>query len=308
MNELNWKDLSIEKIWFYPCPLINQSTHKKKEGLVFKIQFSFGVGYSSFYPMPSLGDLDISTQMERLKKKNLTYLTKCSILMAQADAQSRSQKTSLCIGTSSIESHYLVLDVMSFHNFNSIEQEVIKVKMTQNWSKESSHLRKIISNTNKKIRLDFNYNLNEDEWNLWQNQNQSLLNYIDFIEDPYLGFKSHSSLFPLALDFGSSHNVKIRIIKPSRYSLSCLLKDVELSKWDRIIFTNSLDHPMEAKWASFVAHEFYKIHPSKKEVCGLYYDLHLFKENPFSYEDSSQTNTGLGYNSVLENLNWIQVM
>ena len=298
----------VKKIWISPSV-------QKIEGLLFKILFKDKtLGYNSLHPLSNFGEgilsnyISLLKDLSFLKKKNLSYqenLLKLCFEGAYLDGTYRNKKQSLLSGFSPLKNHKLIFNIEDHQSFDGFKNSIFKIKMGKNILKETLHLRKIIQNTKQefKIRLDFNAQLSLPEWNQWRKENQDLKPFIDFIEDP------SSPLFlcdfPVASDWEFLFFSPIKIIKPTRIHFNELNKKIAQGNFKRIIFTNTLTHPLEARLSYVLAQKFYQIHPNKKEVCGLDYPLN--NSTSFLNQDGfdSSYGTGLGFDSILEKQKWI---
>ncbi len=322
----------IQKVWISPYTLVERFNRKKHRGLLLKVLFSnFGIGYSQIHPLSQWGEGMLSDSLSLLKEyilqnksfkekniKNSTLhknfnLLSLSIQTAQEDAQARLQSKSLLYGYSSIRNHYLISDISSFDNVPD-GFSVFKMKMGDYLEKETQSLRKWMKewNTKIKFRLDFNGKIPKTIWHQWERENQSIASFIDFIEDPFSQFYFIPSVFSLAQDWSETHYCPIRVIKGSRYSLSDVCDLLARSQAQRFVFTHSLVHPLEARISYLKACQFYKIHPQKKEVCGLHYDSDFYEANDFSRYYSqdqfySSLGKGLGFDDLWDKQKWIAI-
>ena len=322
----------IKQIWACPYSLKEKFSQKEQKGLLLKVVFSKeeAVGYTSLssfvhnperlisnsadffnqktecFP-PQKSDFD-NFQKEEFGKNNFCLsLLYTRFYGAWIDSQARCQLKNLFLNKAPIKNHFLVPDVFSLKSFDSIDNSVIKIKIRN--FKEARQFKQIVSHSSKifKYRLDFNHRLSFNEWKRWEKENLSLLPHIDFIEDPFPLFYKEPSLFPLALDQGPNCHCPIRIIKPTRQVLYFPIQQMAQGNLKRVIFTHSLEHPLEARLSWVMAQNFYKILPRKKEVCGMSDLLNFFEKNDFLCFDShfySPSGTGLGFNFLLEKQNW----
>lgn len=246
----------------------------------------------------------------KTKQKQISILS-LSFYGAWLDAQARSQSKNLFFGYPLIENHYLITDLFSFSKdfLHDIPFKIVKVKIKS--FKESEKLRTLIQTSSKKLkwRLDFNYHFSFSQWKIWEKENLFLAPFIDFIEDPFPDFFSVKSPFSFALDWGKSHYCPIRVMKPTRHPPRFVYQQLAGGNFQRVIFTHTLGHPLEARLSWILASDFYKVHPQKREICGLDYPLDFFEKNDFSCFDKSSdfyspSGTGLGFDEVLKNRKW----
>ena len=309
----------IKEIWTSSYTLTEQTSQKKRTGLLIKVLFSNSkVGYNSIHPLSNFKEGNLSDYITLLKDRSFPQVVpknKQAILLntivqdAYMDATARSKNQSLLFGYPPIQNHYLISNIDLWNNLDESPFSVFKIKMGSHLQKETIKLRKIIRNTKKKfqLRLDFNEKLSKKNWVKWENENKDLLPFIDFIEDPFLNFSYTPSAFILACDWCQPHYGAVRVLKASRYTSQSMHTQFAIPKFQRIIFTHSLSHPLEARLSWVKASQFYKVHPGKKEICGLNYPLNFYKKNDFSCFYSNfyaPLGTGLGFDSLLRKQKW----
>lgn len=310
---------SIKEIWINSYVLTEHVSRKKNTGLLLKVLFSRGqIGYTTLHPLSNFkeGDLSDYTQIledmppqQIIPKNYQTALLHTTLQDAYMDATARSKNQSLLFDHPPIQNHYLISNINSSINLDELPFSVFKIKMGSQLKKETIELKHMIKNTKKKfqLRLDFNEKLSKNQWKKWENENKDLIPFIDFIEDPFINYSYIPSVFPLAFDWSQPHYGTVRVLKASRYKLKSICKDLAVSKFQRIIFTHSLCHPLEARLCWVKASQFYKIHPQKREICGLNYPLDFYEKNDFSCFHSNfyaPVGTGLGFDSLLKKQNW----
>lgn len=306
---LSFQELLVKNLWIYPYKLIERLSKKEHEGVLLKVLFfSDQIGYGVLHPLPMFNkEESLSYHLQCLKNQTLTPLFMKTLESIKKDASFRSQNKNMMNLVESIQNHYLISNIFSIDSFDFIDCKWFKVKIGDQIHKETQKLRQILKNTKKdiKLRLDFNYKISNYEFKLWEKENKDLATVVEFIEDPFLHFSHFQSVFSFAWDWGEVHYCPLRIIKPSRHPLSYVLKGIGMNYFQRVFFTHACTHPLEARGAKVEASYFYKIHPSKKEVCGLNYPYYLFEKDEFIEQDSSpQEGTGLGYDNIFKKLSW----
>ena len=321
---------SIKQIWISPYILKEKRSQKEHSGFLLKVLFSKGqVGYNCVHPFPQFGEGVLSDYIPlmrqyrelsqkcfeektwKIKSEKKKYLLSVILEDVWMDAKARSTNHSLLFGYSPIQNHYLVPNIHQSPSLDSQPFNMFKVKMGFHLQSETKQLRRIIKNVGQKksFRLDFNERLSKQEWQKWENENRDIHPYIDFIEDPYLNFSYTPSCFSLAQDWSDSPYCPIRVVKSSRHSLCSVYQQLAEGRFQRVVFTHSLTHPLEARLSWVKALQFYKVHPRKKEICGLNYSLDYYEKNDFScFYSSSQfyspLGAGLGFDRLFEKQNW----
>ena len=328
---------SIKKIWICLYVLIKKRSKEEYTGALLKVLFSKDkIGYGNLHPLPYFGEGSLSDYIHLLKNldlfnfnKNYLWshpihgLKKVDLLCKQKkwiriilqdiwmDAQARSLGRSLLFGYAPIKSHYLISNIYAFKNLDHLPFGIFKIKMGRFLKEETTHLKKIIQNSSRKLcfRLDFNERISKQDWEKWETENTDILSYIDYVEDPYRHFSYIPSKIYLAQDWSDTHYCPVRVIKASRYSLNSIYRQLAAGRFQRVVFTHSLTHPLEARLSWVKTAQFYAVHPGLKEICGLNYPLNYYEKNDFSFLDlSSQLysplGTGLGFDTLLEKQNW----
>ncbi len=310
----------IKNIWTSFYTLTEQLSKKDRPGLLIKVLFSTGrIGYNCLHPLSSFKEGSLSDYIQILKntstqqiapKDDQTALLHTILQDAYMDADARSKNQSLLFGYPPLQNHCLISNIKQPVYLDRRAFSVFKVKMGSQLREETINLRRMIKNTKKKIqlRLDFNEQLSKSQWKKWERENKDLIPFIDFIEDPFLDFSYTSSVFPLAGDWSRPYFTPVRVFKASQFSLPLIQKQLARGRFQRIIFTHKLSHPLEARLSWVKASQFYKIHPQKREVCGLNYPLNFYEKNDFScfYKKNfyAPLGPGLGFDLLLKKQIW----
>ena len=126
------------------------------------------------------------------------------------------------------------------------------------------------------------------------------------IEDPLIDQPMRTkdrSLF--AQDWIPKSCFQIKIIKPSRDSFNSSLQELALSRWKRILFTHSFDHPLGQAVTAYWAGIFYKKYPRFFET-GAFSCPPLLDENFYSFSLKQSPNFippkgfGFGFTEALK--------
>ena len=280
--------------------------------------FDFGkdlIGYSDFLPWPSFGESSGEKQLQDLKIGKESFRLKTAKEQALQDAKGRQEQRNLCYGLNFPSSHLLIEDLYSFEQRDEISSsgyKVVKVKLKPEEIKKQIQMIKEIHSSFPflKWRFDFNGQLSSHQWRLWKQEFDFLEQQIDLIEDPFsssLDFQLNPS--PLfAEDWNKNPYSSIRIAKPSRDSHSMLVKNKAQSRWSRVVFTHSFDHPLGQVANIFYAAQFYKIYPSLQEIGG--FQCLAYEENEFIIPQLSSScfippsGFGFGFQNVLLKQQW----
>ncbi len=303
------------KIYISPYQLKFRDQKKtllRLEGVLMSFNFDSKLtGYADFLPWPSFGEKNLSQQLDDVTRgveSNRFLITKRN---AWLDAIARLKKQNLFYGLKIPPSHFLIENLLSFTEPEKILREnyrYVKVKLSSfHPEQQVKILKKIVSDLPKiiKWRLDLNF----QKWSLWKEPLDFMKTQIDFIEDPFRdSYKMEKNPCFFAEDWRPNDCSKIRIVKPSRDSLESVTKGLAFSRWKRVIFTHSFDHPLGQAASVFWASKFYQIHPSLFETSAL--KCFAFKKNKFYFHKTENPfleiprGFGFGFDRYLQEENW----
>ena len=223
------------------------------EGTLLAFDFGSGlIGYSDFLPWPCFGEKPLSEQLKDLKKRKESLRFLIAKNNARIDALARLEGRNLFYGLKIPASHFLIENILFFTNWKEIidwDYKYVKLKLNPlSFSQQVEKLKCFASCfPSLKWRLDLN---GKTSWSFWKKQLHFMEEQIDFIEDP-LENEEDNPLF--AEDWFPKKKARIRIVKSSREENKILTNGLGFSRWKRIIFTHSWDHPvgqiMSAFWA-----------------------------------------------------------
>lgn len=303
-----------------------------RQGSLLRVQFEEGeVGYADCFPWPEVGDLDLESQLQLLKKGELTSLTRQSFRFAQVDAQARAQGLSLWAGleippcrpilTSSQDLDSSVFEPLAAQGFTSV-----KMKGSKNWEAEAEflfHHGPELKKLGLKICLDFNGSLSWKQIQGFLRALGPVREQIDMIEDPCPYDSRHWAQIQkewdvrLALDRFSwearaqltADSFSILIFKPAIQSMEDALLLAQEFKVTLGV-TSYLDHPLGQLCAAWTAAKLAQISSVRLEECGLLTHL-AYQETFFSRYIRSHgpkmippQGTGFGMDSSLADLEW----
>jgi O-succinylbenzoic acid--CoA ligase len=260
----------------------SQTPDLVQKGCLIKIEdISGGFGVADLCPWPTLGDMTLD---EELLKKGPLFQR--ALELAQKDLNSRKNKQSL-ISDIKIKNHILVSDYKKF-DFNLPEGSVVKIKGDTNFIDLARILNSMNSVNPLRIRLDFNFCLNEQQFrNFIDLLSDQTVNQIEVVEDPFeFNQKPWDELnqkVTLALDWNSKNQLwKNRICKPSRQMLDTFL-----------YMTSAMDHPVGVAHGVSIAQQYPEL-------------THGFLTNDLyldcGFEES--TGFGIGYERQLSQIHW----
>ena len=316
MKTMNFFDssnsINLFKLYISPYKLRFKS-HQQKilQGCLFCFDFGSDlIGYSDFLPWPHFGEASLSQQLNQIQKKNFSQRFFIAKKNAFLDAQARSQKRNLFFGLNLPPSHFLIEDLLSFHEEETILKEgfkFVKVKLKKAQIKQQILCLKKLQNHLQDIKWRFD--LNGQDWSFWKNPLSFLKEHIDFIEDPQLLTfqKKDNQLF--AQDWISHFRFQIKIVKASRDDMGLLEKELSFFRWKRLIFTHSFDHPLGQSISAFWSAKFYKNHPSFFET-GAFTNFQLLELDSYPLHPkqalffSPPSGFGFGFSSSLKKEKW----
>ncbi len=237
------------------------------------LAFDFGsglTGFSDFLPWPSLSsEKPLFAQLKDAQKGIESFRLRIARQRALLDAQARSESRSLFYGLKFPPSHFLIEDILSFSEWEKIPllgYKCAKLKLSLKApEKQAQKLKRAISALpHLKWRLD----LGGGSWPLWKRLLKFMGSRTDFIEDPAGAPLSGGDSRMFAEDWLPRRGFSIKIAKPARDSSASLERGLAASRWRRIIFTHSLEHPLGQAASAFCGAKFYQNHSSLFETCG----------------------------------------
>lgn len=309
-----------QQISFSNYILQRKNSNQSRIGVLLKMQYADGVGYSDLHPWPELGDPYIKTLFDQLKnfvnQKNsfgaLSPILKQSLKFAEWDALARKNKKFLLQDAQIPKSHFLVYlenQIEEEHLRYFIEQgfDYLKVKVggdPLDAAVSLSYLTSLLSILNEeyqsqlKLRLDVNANWTLEQFVFFLNHfDVKLRQNIDFIEDPFITDTvdtanmwspiAQNEGLRLAVDFVEhpelipGESYQVQIVKPAVDDFEKLTSNPNLS----YVVTSYLGHPLGQNQAAFAAQTLNS--KIKLEQAGLL-SHHLYHENQFSKKLSAQ--------------------
>lgn len=291
-------------------------------GVLLRIEKGDSVGYADLHPWPSLGDLSIEEQLEKLKRGETTPQTRQSLQFAEWDAIARTEMRHLFDGLLIPKSHLFIGSIFSIEK--APEGSVVKVKMGDCLEDEIGFMisqRKCIEKNRLKFRIDFNEKLQVSQFESFLHRCEWLLPMIDFVEDPFSYDSKKWSDFQkrykvsLAADrqsyeaLGKPESSHTLIVKPA-------IQNIERSydHGQQLVVTSYLDHPIGQLAAAYSAIQLQSKYPKLCGLTGL--NSHdFYHPTPFSsclevkqgHLSPSQKGTGWGYDDLLKELKWISL-
>lgn len=310
----------------------SQSNYLPREGALLRVVFEEGsLGYGDCFPWSELGDLPLSAQLEKLRKGELTQLTRRSLEFARKDAEARRQEHSLFASLSLPLSHWLVTNIQGMKSgqlqqISELGFREIKVKVGASldseirWIKEYSSL---IKELGLKLRLDFNTSVDYTRFEDFLKSLEPALELVDFIEDPTpyepAQWRRLQEKWKIRLAADRIPPEKLRpgtfsvlIIKPAIQDPKEML-DLARTFHTSVVVTSYLDHPLGQLGAAWWAGQVFATEPQRLESCGLLSQV-AYEPTPFSDEIRMKngiltppSGPGFGMGHLLSSLPWIEI-
>ncbi len=282
-------------VWYWRYELVPRrrlsaiATDAPRQGALIRIDD----GIADVHPWPELGDAPIDSQLDHLRRGELTPLTRRSLAMARLDGEARRAGRSLFEGLPVPPSHWPLSAGGVPEPFDTV-----KVKMSHGSTLDPALAR-------YRLRLDFNGTLDPESFlSFVAALPTDVRQAIDFVEDPcpydaavWRDLRSRTGL-RLALDRSEGEDgVDVLVVKPAVQELPRTGKEV--------VITSYMDHPVGQLGAAYVAAV-----SGTSAICGLITHL-LYEIDPFVERIQIDgtclvppTGTGIGFDDLLEKLPW----
>ena len=283
-------------------------------GVLCKVQFAEGVGYSAIHPWPELGDNGLEDQLSSLKDGKIDEQLKVVLNWAKTDAVLRSLNKNAFMGLKIPESHYFMT---STNTAELVGKEKCKIKVGRDAIAEAAKLTSIAREYPQLIwRLDANAKFSFAQARAFLRLLPDfLLEKIEFFEDPCPFNVDHwrdlSAQVSVALDrefhvwestLSSKQDLSIHtlVLKPEVQDVEKLVEKYAMY-FNQLVVTSYLGHPLGQRWAAYRAAllaQKYRV-----GVCGLN-SQNAFLPNAFSEQPLDVVGCGLGFDSLLSGLQW----
>jgi o-succinylbenzoate synthase len=299
--------------------LNSRSDRTAHEGLLIRI--NGGVG--CIQPWEVLGDPSLDEVLDDLKSRRLFRpLVRAAVKCAMVDGAARRAGVSLFDGVKVPRSHATIVG-----GRDKIDEalaagfDVVKMKAGRDVQAELQLIHEVhADHPELRWRLDFNNVLGGGELrDFVKSMGESLRSKIDFLEDPcrtddpvWQGIREVYGV-PLAIDRDvpiASNQFRYAVIKPALDDVTAVCAKAMLEGW-HMVLTSYMDHPIGQCYAAWCAGKVEKrFYGLLDPVAGLM--THgLFEPNVFidrmgppQPEWRSPAGTGLGFDDLIEELNW----
>lgn len=227
---------------------------KKIAGILLRFSFTLSeVGYADLHPWVEYGDEPLETQLEKLLAAEITPLLNKCLWFAGHDAKARKRSRSLLTG----------LDLPTTHRLwtsGPMDQDAKVLKLKLAIGDSIPRLPPAV-----RLRLDFNGKPSYREFsNWWSELSPSLQSQVEVIEDPYSTGEADSNP-RFYSDWVENPSWPGKVFKPARdFSLPLY----RAHRYQHVLFTHALNHPVGQAAAIWEAARFYKRYPKLKQAGG----------------------------------------
>lgn len=299
--------------------LNSRSDSTAHEGLLIRI--NGGVG--CIHPWEVLGDPSLDEVLDDLNNRRLSQpLVRAAVKCAMVDGAARRAGVSLFDGVKVPRSHATIVG-----GRDKIDQalaagfDVVKMKAGRDMKAELQLMHEVhADHPELRWRLDFNNVLGgRDLRDFVKSMGESLRSKIDFLEDPCRvddpAWQRVRDVYgvPLAIDRDvptASNQFRYAVIKPALDDVTAVCAKAMLEGC-RLVLTSYMDHPIGQCYAAWCAGKVEKRFSWLLDpVAGLMThglfepDAFIERMGPTQPEWRSPAGTGLGFDDLIEQLNW----
>jgi O-succinylbenzoate synthase len=301
---------------------LNSASHRREfPGALIRC----GDGFGCIHPWPEFGDDSLETQLSLLSEGHPTPLSQSALDCCVIDGNARRAGVSLFEGLTVPQSHY------SWSFGQDTDPQIarvlsegwpaIKAKGFANWGETLRFLEcvgRAAGEQPLKLRVDFNGCLDKHGFaKFCEFMPMRVYHRLDLIEDPvpydaeiWSRIRERWSA-RLALDKGwksASEGFDAVVIKPARRDWRLI---AEKFPTHPLVLTSAMDHGLGQMFAAYQAAVAFAETPERISQCGLC-TQHLFDSDPFFEQltspggklQSSHPGTGLGFDEILNTLEW----
>jgi len=299
------------------------------KGALIRVEHDGVSGYGCLHPWVELGDLSLDELLLELKQGRVSRQVRCALHCAKIDREARSKDLSLYDGIKIPDSHATIaggIDRVAI----AVDEgfDTVKMKMGRDLEADILMVRDVHQAFPKlRLRFDFNGVLGEDQViEFVADLGVGVREQIDFLEDPTsLGEDVWEELrdkyaIKTAVDrnIGKASSSKLEfdyaILKPA-VNRTDKLCDSALLNGRNVVITSYMDHPVGQCYAAYMAGLLDKKYLGLvNKRCGLMthglYEPDAFTDllgKKSSEWKSPDGGTGLGFDGLLESLNWAKL-
>lgn len=299
------------------------------EGALIKVVKNGVSGYGCLHPWVALGDTCLDELLLQIARGKTSRQVKCALECARIDRKSRALGMSLFEGLEIPDSHATIVGgIENVELAVSAGFDTIKIKMGRDKDGNLELLGEIHKSYPKlKVRIDFNGVSSQSQIEyLLNNTRNGALEMIDFLEDPFsMENASWEHLrdkyaVKFAIDRGvssASGEFDVSVLKPAVNKKQRICDDAQMAGRS-VVVTSYMDHPIGQTYAAYCAGKLNKAYLGTiNKRCGLI--THgLFEPTEFTEKlgvvsptwkewDNGSTETGLGFDDLLEKVDWKKI-
>lgn len=317
----------------YELKPVKGSSARSRKGALLQITFRDGsIGYSDCHPWPEVGDPDLDMQLELFTWGHPTSLMRRSLAAARMDADARKGKRNLFADMKIPASHHHMTDFITRHRqeFEKFLREptTIKIKVGLDPQAECKIFKqraKELINSGCRLRLDFNYRLNQEGFLSYLQELAEVRECVEFFEDPFRYQPHHWQRVrqehgvALACDRDSLQGLlhpdscDVLVVKPAVQDFHYFLHERRRNR--SLVVTSYLDHPIGQLASAYIAAWLTQSKKHGVGLCGLL-THHAYELNPFSSSIMQEGNRlipstdghGWGYDTLLKEQAWTPLM
>lgn len=306
-------------IWRYVLRFQGAANRRSERREVEGFLLREGGGYGCVQPWPEFGHPPIEDQIQALAEGRRSLLVDAARRCAAVDRGWRRAGRSVFEGAEVPDSHATIVNPeQQADEAWRAGFRVFKVKCGTTPEDASALSGLVAEFPELLLRLDFNEVpgcAEFEEW--WLALDDPVRQRVDFLEDPFpfdgeewMRFTRRNGV-RLAADrwaaMAMAGEASVRVIKPAWGEPETMPR----KSWPgEVVFTSAMDHPVGQAWAAWAAATGKRTMPGRVGICGLQ-THHLFEPDEFSErfgrwgpEFRSPGGTGLGFDDLLESLDW----
>lgn len=284
------------------------------EGALIRVNGGFGC----IHPWQELGDPGLGDLIDSLRVGDASQpLIRNALGCARVDGEARRRGVNLFDGISVPKSHATLVNPQEQLG-RAVEDgfTVVKMKAGRDLETEVQFLNHTVRQyLELRWRLDFNQACTREQFDKFlADLSEEVIERIDFFEDPCSPNENIDGVaVPMAIDKGVEFAAKpysVAVVKPAVDDVEAICK-MAARRDLKTVFTSYMDHPLGQSYAAYVAGVSCKKYGGLVDTRAGLMTHDLFEPNAFtealgvsSPSWQSASGTGLGFDDLLEALDW----
>lgn len=308
---------------------LNSRSHSTRhEGALICVEEGGNTGYGCVHPWVELGDTNLNQLLLELEKGEPSMQLRCALHCAKVDGEARAEGKNLLAGLVVPDSHATVAGgIPAVERAINAGFDTIKLKMSRDVEENLTLVREINdSYPHLRLRLDFNAILGSGQMEYFVKEVGELARkHIDYIEDPIpLGEPLWDRLrdtygLKTAVDrgvAGAGGEYDFAVVKPAVNHTGKICEAAQLAG-RRVVVTSYMDHPIGQCYAAYSAGLMNKRYLGLINKRAGLMTHGLFLDNPYAEKLgkkspkwsslNSTEGTGLGFDNLLEEEDWVRI-